>query len=263
MGSASHYQQQLPPGTVIRTQPVPPDPFEESVYKLIPEHIPPPEKQKMYRSKFAKQARDEFFSGMKTAASMGPAKVKLGGPEEFVRRGDRERNAAPVTKFDPDRTIRKDPVPKTPGKSLGATGKDFINLNALEMINSAATRKIDNRPQYRFKKDYGKTPTYIQQRNADSERSRELHAAELEEMQQHSLGKGKEGYVRLPEEERFRILGGLKANWEKLNSDYQKLSLTVDTVPKIARKVNMEQQLKQLESHIQKFSHPEIHVNIQ
>ena len=41
--------------------------------------------------------------------------------------------------------------------------------------------------------------------------------------------------VLLPEEERTRLLEGLKANWEKLNSDYQKLSLTVDTVPKIAR----------------------------
>jgi uncharacterized protein YpuA (DUF1002 family) len=43
------------------------------------------------------------------------------------------------------------------------------------------------------------------------------------------------GMILLPEEERHRILEGLKANWEKLNSDYQKLSLTVDTVPKIAR----------------------------
>ena len=44
-----------------------------------------------------------------------------------------------------------------------------------------------------------------------------------------------DGKVLLPEEERLRILTGLKANWEQLNSDYMKLSLTVDTVPKIAR----------------------------
>ncbi|KAJ3040596.1 hypothetical protein HK097_002518, partial [Rhizophlyctis rosea] len=69
------------------------------------------------------------------------------------------------------------------------------------------------------------------------------------------------GLVTLPEEERVKILEGLKKNWEKLNSDYQKLSLTVDTVPKISRKVNMEQQLKMLEDNIHKFSHPNILVN--
>ena len=67
--------------------------------------------------------------------------------------------------------------------------------------------------------------------------------------------------IRLPEEERVRVLEGLKANWEKLNLDYQKLSLTVDTVPKIARKVNMEQQLKQLEANISRFSHSNILVD--
>ncbi|KAJ3396583.1 hypothetical protein HDU92_002531 [Lobulomyces angularis] len=69
------------------------------------------------------------------------------------------------------------------------------------------------------------------------------------------------GLVPLPEEERLKILNGLKNNWERLNSDYQKLSLTVDTVPKIARKVNMEQQLKQLEEQLAKFSNSNIMVN--
>lgn len=44
-----------------------------------------------------------------------------------------------------------------------------------------------------------------------------------------------QGIVILPDEERERILKGLQDNWEKLNKDYQRLSLTVDTVPKIAR----------------------------
>jgi hypothetical protein len=43
------------------------------------------------------------------------------------------------------------------------------------------------------------------------------------------------GVVPLPEDERIRVLEGLQYNWEKLNGDYQKLSLTVDTVPKISR----------------------------
>lgn len=69
------------------------------------------------------------------------------------------------------------------------------------------------------------------------------------------------GIVAMPEEERLKILDGLKKNWGKLNLDYQRLSLTVDTVPKIARKVNMEQQLKEYEGLIEKFSNTNIHVN--
>ncbi len=45
----------------------------------------------------------------------------------------------------------------------------------------------------------------------------------------------KNGLVLLPEAERTKILDGLMANWNKVNSDYQKLSLTVDTIPKITR----------------------------
>jgi hypothetical protein len=43
------------------------------------------------------------------------------------------------------------------------------------------------------------------------------------------------GIVVLPDDEREKILAGLRDNWDKLNHDYQRLSLTVDTVPKIAR----------------------------
>ena len=70
-----------------------------------------------------------------------------------------------------------------------------------------------------------------------------------------------QGIVQMPEDERIKILAGLKKNWEKLNQDYQRLSLTVDTVPKIARKVNMEQQLKEYEDLIDRFSNTNIHVN--
>ncbi|KAJ1565365.1 hypothetical protein HK096_003204, partial [Nowakowskiella sp. JEL0078] len=79
-------------GITIRKQPVPSDVNDESVYKLIPEHVISPQKQSMYRSKFAKQAHDEYFSGTKPAASMGPPKVVVNNPADFVKRGDRERN---------------------------------------------------------------------------------------------------------------------------------------------------------------------------
>lgn len=47
---------------------------------------------------------------------------------------------------------------------------------------------------------------------------------------------------------------GLKENWEAVNDDYQKLSLTVDTPPKIARKTVLERRLKQLEKDIERMT---------
>lgn len=69
------------------------------------------------------------------------------------------------------------------------------------------------------------------------------------------------GIKVLDEEERIRILAGLKTNWKKLNNDYQRLSLTVDTVPKIARKVGLERDLKEYEELIARFETSNIHVN--
>ena len=67
----------------------------------------------------------------------------------------------------------------------------------------------------------------------------------------------------MPEQERAQILASLKDTWTKLNNDYQRLSLTVDTVPKIARKITMEHSLKKVEDDIEKFSHPNILVRFQ
>ncbi|KAI9356747.1 calmodulin-binding-domain-containing protein [Zopfochytrium polystomum] len=222
----------------------------------------------MYRSKFAKEARKEYVSGMKPSASMGPAKVQVNKPDEFLRRGDRERKAPAATKYEPDRTVRKAPVPKAQPPAAAPSNKNFIKQNALENINSLAKKPNNAEPAYRFKPDYGKKPSYLvsqqQRRLAAAEAKRKEEEEEEAEDEQGGGGGGGErapGMVVLPEAERIKVLEGLKANWAKLNNDYQKLSLTVDTVPKIARKVNMEQQLRQIESHIAKFSHKNILVN--
>ncbi|KAJ3323883.1 hypothetical protein HDU76_013545 [Blyttiomyces sp. JEL0837] len=125
---------------ITRTHPVPPDPFEESVYSLIPLEYIPPAKQSMYRSKFAFQARKEYVDGRRNAASMGPAKVQLHKPGEFMKKGTRDLVFEQVRKsdesFQRDRSIRKAPVPKTKAEQSGETKKDFIKQNALENINS-------------------------------------------------------------------------------------------------------------------------------
>lgn len=84
--------------------------------------------------------------------------------------------------------------------------------------------------KYVDKKDYGKTPSYMVAQKASTERLKQEKQLEAE-----AEALDRRGFMVLPEEERLSILAGLKSNWEKLNSDYQRFSLTVDTIPKIAK----------------------------
>jgi Calmodulin-binding len=113
------------------------------------------------------------------------------------------------------------------------------------------------------KKEYGANPEYNQKRMQEAKARDALEAENraMMQSQKQALALEEKGIVAMPEEERIKILEGLKKNWEKLNLGYQRLSLTVDTMPKISRKVNMEQQLKEYEGLIDKFSNTNIHVN--
>ena len=133
------------PTKVIQSHPIPSDPFEESVYALIPQELVAPPKKERYRSKFAGQARAEYVKDRKTSASMGPAKVVVNHPKEFLKKGERELKSHSSKFFkvniidvfySPDKTVRKAPVPKEPGLVPPKTTKDFVKLNALENINS-------------------------------------------------------------------------------------------------------------------------------
>ncbi|KAJ3092477.1 hypothetical protein HK102_006888 [Quaeritorhiza haematococci] len=254
----SHQHQQ------IIHHPIPTDPFDETVYNLLPLELPPQEKPPTYKSVYAKLAKKEYKDGKKATASIGPAKVQQRSAKEFLKKDEGSGIRAVAAKtYRADRSVRKDPLPKSPGQIPEPSKKDFVKINALDNIQSVAKKQPQAPPSYLAKKDYGKTPNYLQHRKE------ELHERKIQEKQdteQARLDAVRESQlaarlVPLPEDERVKLLAGLKANWEKLNSDYQKLSLTVDTVPKITRKVNMEQQLKQLEDSMAKLSKPNILVD--
>ncbi|KAI9104795.1 calmodulin-binding-domain-containing protein [Phlyctochytrium arcticum] len=285
--STDFYSDSIKSSSTTRPYPHPADPFAESVYKLIAEEIPPAPHNERYRSRFAQRAHEEYQSNKKAAASMGPAKVPVPDPRDFLKRRERETGAGLAPAQHPDRAIRKAPLPDKPGKIPPTTQKDFIRSNALDNINSLAKRPPSPPAPYLSKKCYGQIPPFLrddpsatltphisqklhQQSHikADSTPRNSIVARQLQrEQEAEAMRRGEymssqPPMVQMPEAERLEILGGLQKNWDRLNSDYQKLSLTVDTVPKIARKVNMEQQLKDLEDNIHKFSHPKIFVDL-
>ena len=157
----------------------------------------------------------------------------------------------------------KPPIPKAHVIIPKPTLKHFIKINALENIHSVPKKVPQAGPVFVEKKDYGKVPAYLSKRITQQHEEKIQFSAAQSERAQESIRRAQleRGIIPLPEEERLKVLEGLKLNWEKLNGDYQKLSLTVDTVPKITRKVNMEQQLKQLEEQMAKFSHENIMID--
>ena len=54
----------------------------------------------------------------------------------------------------------------------------------------------------------------------------------------------------MSEGEKKEILNGLKKNWEKVNRQYQILSVIIDTPSKKQHKLELEQKLTKLESDI-------------
>lgn len=244
--------------------PIPNDSFSESVYNLLPVAVSIPAKQSMYKSIHAAQVKGEVKNGKKEAASMGRVKVGASAPQEFLRKGEGIIRIKPATtSTKPKKAHIKPSLPTDRGVLPVQTQKEYIKINALENIHSVPKKVAQKDPLYISKPSYGKVPAYLAKRISSQQQESVECAANITNQQSNAAWRGQieAGIVPLPEDERLKVLDGLKANWTRLNSDYQKLSLTVDTVPKIARKVNMEQQLKQLEEQMAKFSHANILVD--
>ena len=86
---------------------------------------------------------------------------------------------------------------------------------------------------YRAKEDYGRTPEYLEAHKLEmQQRQAEEMAREAALEQQRAAASG---LTLLSDADRLQVLSGLKANWEMINREYGKLSLVVDTLPKITK----------------------------
>ena len=86
---------------------------------------------------------------------------------------------------------------------------------------------------YREKPDYGRNPDYLAQRNEELAQRQQDELAREQALEKQRAEAS--GLTLLSEEDRLQVMNGLKANWEVINREYGKLSLVVDTLPKITR----------------------------
>ena len=236
----------------------------ESIYNLIPRAIEKPQKPPRYDSKFKPTVKVEMKTNRSPNKTMGPAKVDVPIPEEFLKKHTREHRLAIENSPKERDPNRKPPVPRHDEKPLMGirTNKNFVNTNAVENIMSVAKKPlpkyVDTRngdtslleksglvPKFLNKEDYGKVPDYLQKRNEEVKRAQEEYDAYIRERMRQGAMK------QLTDEERDEIISGLKKNWEELHHQYQGLSVVTDTTPKKNRKERMEAEMKQLERDIE------------
>ncbi|XP_029481834.1 enkurin [Oncorhynchus nerka] len=237
----------------------------ESIFNLIPREEVKIEKPQRYMSKFRAQVKHEKMLDKPTNKTMGPVKVDLPSPEKYLLKHSKEPKLPEKQPFSylDDETFKKPQIPaKADNPLMGIhTKKDFVKTNAFENIMAVPKKPqpiyadtktghkqlLENSgllPKYIKKKDFGKTPEYLQHRTEEVRRAQDEYDSFVKEHMRQGTMK------QLSEDERNNILQGLKMNWGELHHQYQGLSVVTDTTPKKYRKERLELEMKQLERDI-------------
>ncbi|XP_050176644.1 enkurin isoform X1 [Myiozetetes cayanensis] len=228
---------------------------------------PPPRAEKPVKparfiSKFRTFVKHEAEKNKSKWKTMGPAKVAVPSPNDFLQKHSKEPKLAPRKK---EQDGKKEPALSVPGRTYRPViriKKNFININALAVIKGVPKKPrhfcVDSRqgdkyllepsglvPKYIKKKDYGVTPKYVTQRNEEIRREEEEREAKVvEELKKRAM-------KHLSDEEKTSILQALKKKWEELNREFQCLPVLTDTRYKKMHKAEVEMKLKQLEHDIE------------
>ncbi|NXY84602.1 ENKUR protein, partial [Alcedo cyanopectus] len=215
-----------------------------------------------YVSIFAPAVRREAAQNKAQCKTMGPAKVAVPSPKDFLQRRSKEPKLPERQK---EQDGKKPPTLSVPRRTehpvMGVRSKkNFINTNVVSAIKGSPKKPqpicVDTRqgdkylletsglaPKYINKKDYGVIPKYLIERKEEMKRAQKEYEEHLKESAMKPLS----------DEERKSILQGLKKNWDEVYHAFQRLPLQVDTIPKKMYKEKLESQMKHLEHDIEVF----------
>ncbi|CAH0547774.1 unnamed protein product [Brassicogethes aeneus] len=202
-------------------------------------------------------------------ATMGVSEEIPPDPENFLKKGTgKQANSKCREIVKTPRCLlssKRPPIPPVDVKKNNDTPKtNFITKNIKTVKEMKAKEPIHRvvvhssgatKPLTYFVKgeEYGAVPNYLVKLKEEAEEKR-LKAAEEVSFKQPLCR-----YIT--SDEREALLEGLKQNWEELQIAYQGLPILTDTIPKINKKVRLENDLKQLENDIVKVEkHPYLYV---
>jgi hypothetical protein len=271
----------------------------ESIYALIPQPVPVPAKDPIYRSKHDGKKLPTFStfglagtskpgyqnvagSGMaegageghhgfkKPFASMGK-EGNARAPNEILMRGSGGGGGAADAaaslqggfkysdKLRPPVPTAAECMEATKAISHGGETKNFITSNAVE--NILAVPKRDPEAIDWLKKPYfGQTPPYLNKIKQEISDEYEY----IKAMQQQQDDGIPAGMRQMADDERTQLVNSLKAKWDAVNKQYQQSSVlslaSLDTIGKVKRKEMYEAQLAQIEKDIEKLSKKVVYV---
>ncbi|RLW11143.1 hypothetical protein DV515_00001435 [Chloebia gouldiae] len=220
-----------------------------------------PGKSDGYISKLRELVKHEAEKNKSQWKTMGPAKVAVPTPNDFLQKRSKEPKLAPKKKEEDGKKLIPLSVPPRTYHPITRIKKNFINKNAVAVITGEPKKPrhfcVDTRqgdkyllepsglfPKYIKKKNYGVLPKYVTRRNEEMKREEEEYQASvLEQLKMKAM-------KALSEEERTNVLKALKKKWEEINHAYQGLPIITDTMYKKMHKEELETKLNQLEHDI-------------
>jgi len=158
---------------------------------------------------------------------------------------------------------KKPAVPRITEKPIMnlVSSKNFVTANAVENILAAPKKVGTEVKDYLHKEDYGKVPQYLQKIQRDISEEYE-YIRRLQEEEETAM---RESQVRvLSDDEKNALIEGLKAKWEKVNTDYQATTHVtyLDSTGKKRRKEQYEAMLALIEKDIEKLHKGQILIDV-
>lgn len=211
-----------------------------------------------YVSKFRPTVLLEAKANKKANKTMGPPNEELPDPRNYLKKRAAELRS--LRKVDVERHAphdKKSPIPPMTAKLPLKSPRDFVKEAVCKEYKTiqptpkcAVNRKGDKvvvenfgSPVHVKRKDYGLMPLYLQKRNEKEKKAKEAAIRAEREI--------KETIAREKLEEQQAALEGLKKLWIKLNAEYCRLPLVIESRRGINNKKYLEEQLACVEKNIQ------------
>lgn len=181
-------------------------------------------------------------------------------PDSFRKKGTGTIVLPEPSKFAYGESEKKASVPKKEEAPIHGlkTEKNFIVSNAVEIILKPAKKMPEGKDPLK-KKNYGKTPEYLQKVKADIEEEYTT-LRQLKEEQQYEEEKQK--FLMSPDEI-AELKEGLKRKWEAVNKEYQMIThiRKPDTQGLKRKKETCEKELGQIEKDMALLDKPFVFVD--
>lgn len=152
---------------------------------------------------------------------------------------------------------RKPPVPSAsvPATSREKQKKNYISQNSRAALTAKPSSKKEKKPQSTKHDEFGRVPSYIQERKRIQEEEEARRMLE-EEKNKDAIP----GMILMPESERLETLQILNETKEKIIKDLRNLPMICDTLGLKRKKTELEAKLQEIEDALVIFSRSKVYI---